>query len=83
VILPDRNKKDLTEDIPEELRKGMTFIFAKTVDEVLGHALQPMDMPKGKGKEKDKAKRNGHVKLKTGESAPPSVDIVGGVPSSA
>ena len=83
VILPDRNRKDLTEDIPEELRKGMTFIFAKTVDEVLGHALQPMDMPKSKGKEKDKAKRNGHVKLKTGESAPPSVDIVGGVPSSA
>jgi len=81
VILPDRNRKDLTEDIPEDLRKGMEFFFAKTVDQVLDLALQPVDAPKGKGK--DKAKKNGASKLKTIESAPPSIDIVGSVPSNA
>jgi len=56
VILPERNKKDLFEDIPEELRKDMSFIFAKTVDDVLNAALQPMDVPKSKHKDKGKAK---------------------------
>jgi len=41
VILPDRNRKDLMEDIPEELRKDMSFIFAKHVNEVIEAALQP------------------------------------------
>ncbi|MBC7807388.1 MAG: hypothetical protein H7145_14710, partial [Akkermansiaceae bacterium] len=40
VILPDRNRKDLEEDIPAELREGMTFQFAKTVDEVMAFALE-------------------------------------------
>jgi ATP-dependent Lon protease len=38
IILPDRNKKDL-EDIPEELRKQMTFHFAKEMSDVLKIAL--------------------------------------------
>jgi len=62
VILPERNKKDLFEDIPESLRKDMSFIFAKTVDQVLDAALQPMDAVKGKGK--DKAGKNGPKKQK-------------------
>ena len=62
VILPERNKKDLFEDIPESLRKDMSFIFAKTVDQVLDAALQPMDaVVKGK---KDKNGKNGHKKPK-------------------
>lgn len=40
VILPARNKKDL-EEIPEHVRKEMTFIFVETIDEVLQHALEP------------------------------------------
>ena len=40
VILPERNRKDLEEDIPQELRNGMTFIFAKTVTDVLNNALE-------------------------------------------
>jgi ATP-dependent Lon protease len=40
VILPERNRKDLDEDIPEELRKGMTFLFAKNVTDVLNNALE-------------------------------------------
>jgi ATP-dependent Lon protease len=40
VILPKRNQKDL-EDIPDEIRKEMRFIFVDTIDEVLQHALEP------------------------------------------
>src|SRR2546422_6374057 len=39
VILPKKNEKDLA-DIPKHLLKGMTFIFAETMDEVLGAALR-------------------------------------------
>ena len=41
MILPERNRKDLEEDIPAELRAGMTFLFAKNVTEVLNNALEP------------------------------------------
>ncbi len=76
VILPERNRKDLLEDIPEDLRRDMSFIFASNVNEVLDAALQPMDAPK--------ARRPASVKVKTAESAPPSIDQIGGsVPSSA
>ncbi len=76
IILPERNRKDLMEDIPAELRKGMSFIFAKDVADVLDAALQPMDAPKA---EKPKAE----VRLKTMETAPPSADITVNVPSLA
>jgi len=39
VILPRHNEKDL-DDVPPELRKGMTFIFVDTIDEVLAVALR-------------------------------------------
>jgi len=76
IILPERNRKDLMEDIPAELRKGMSFIFAKDVADVLDAALQPMDAPK---QEKPK---NG-ARLKMMETAPPSADITASVPSIA
>jgi ATP-dependent Lon protease len=38
VILPRRNEPDL-DDVPEEVRKEMQFIFADRVDEVLAAAL--------------------------------------------
>jgi ATP-dependent Lon protease len=40
VILPERNRGDL-DDIPEEVRKQMTFHPVMTVDEVLDRALEP------------------------------------------
>ena len=76
IILPERNRKDLMEDIPAELRKGMSFIFAKNVAEVLDAALQPMDAPKA---EKPKS----GARLKTMETAPPPADITANVPSLA
>ncbi|MCW3059613.1 MAG: ATP-dependent protease La [Capsulimonas sp.] len=80
IILPERNRKDLMEDIPAELRKDMTFIFAKNVQDVIDNALVPMDqVRKGKGKDK----KNGHAKLKTSESAPPAPEAVANVPYNA
>ena len=38
VILPEKNKNDL-DDVPEELRKEMNFIFADTIDQVIEAAL--------------------------------------------
>ncbi len=39
VILPERNKPDL-EDIPDEIREKMTFVFAERVDDVFSAALR-------------------------------------------
>ncbi len=38
VILPEKNKNDL-EDVPEDLRKEMEFIFVDTIDQVIKNAL--------------------------------------------
>jgi ATP-dependent Lon protease len=45
VILPKRNEKDI-DDVPETVRKAMTFHLASRVDEVLSHALEPQSKPK-------------------------------------
>ena len=39
VILPQRNKKDL-EEIPKHLLRGLQFVFADTMDEVIGASLR-------------------------------------------
>jgi ATP-dependent Lon protease len=46
VILPRRNAPDL-DDVPEEVRKEMNFIFVETVDEVFRAALEehPVESP--------------------------------------
>ncbi len=38
LILPARNERDV-EDVPEELRRQLTFLFVDDADEVLRHAL--------------------------------------------
>ena len=40
VILPEKNKNDL-EDVPEDLRKEMNFIFVEQIDQVIKAALLP------------------------------------------
>jgi len=45
VILPKRNEKDL-DDVPETVRKAMTFHLAERVEDVLGHALEPAKLTK-------------------------------------
>jgi ATP-dependent Lon protease len=39
VILPKRNEKDL-EEVPKQVRRGMNFVFAETMDDVLKVALK-------------------------------------------
>src|SRR4030066_1983762 len=59
VILPKRNESDL-EDLPEEVRKTMKFIFVETVDEVLKSALEPVARQKKIAKsEGGKEKKDG------------------------
>jgi ATP-dependent Lon protease len=40
VVLPERNKHDL-DDVPDEIKQSMKFIFVQTVDDVLAAALEP------------------------------------------
>jgi ATP-dependent Lon protease len=49
VILPKRNEQDL-DDVPEEIKKSMKFIFVETVDEVLESALEAYQKPAGSRK---------------------------------
>jgi ATP-dependent Lon protease len=43
VIIPERNRADL-EDVPEDVRKSMTFHPVMTIDEVLAQALEPVQV---------------------------------------
>jgi ATP-dependent Lon protease len=40
VLLPARNRKDF-EDIPDEVRKGVAFVWLETVDDAVRTALEP------------------------------------------
>jgi ATP-dependent Lon protease len=53
VILPKRNEADL-EDLPEEVRKGMKFVYVDTVEQVISAALEPGSKNTGKKKKKSK-----------------------------
>ena len=41
VMLPARNRKDF-EDIPEEVRQQLTFVWLERVDEAVSAALEPV-----------------------------------------
>jgi ATP-dependent Lon protease len=58
VILPKRNEPDL-EDVPEEVRKTMNFIFAESVDDVLGNALMGSSIKPAKNKMLEKSASKG------------------------
>jgi ATP-dependent Lon protease len=56
VILPKRNEMDL-EDVPEEVRKSLTFLFAETVDDVLKASLDAKPQKKIPAKKASPTKR--------------------------
>jgi len=59
VILPKQNDQDL-DDIPDEVKDSMKFVFADTVDDVLASALETAKAAKGsKNHKTGKVKRNG------------------------
>lgn len=41
IILPEKNKADLLEDIPNELREQMSFVYAADIRQVIEAALEP------------------------------------------
>jgi ATP-dependent Lon protease len=49
VILPRRNERDV-EDVPEELRREMRFVFVDEAEEVLRHALTAAPVPSALGR---------------------------------
>ena len=53
IILPKRNQLDI-EDVPEEIRKTMTFIFAESVNDVLKAALEKPVKPTTKPQRRKK-----------------------------
>jgi ATP-dependent Lon protease len=55
VILPHRNEADL-EDLPDEVRKALQFVFVETVDDVLSASLEPKPYAKAKTKKRAAAK---------------------------
>ncbi|NWF65539.1 MAG: endopeptidase La [Chloroflexi bacterium] len=65
IILPKQNEKDL-DDVPDEIRKTMKFIFAETVENVISSALEKQKTrkkPAAKTKTtKQKATRNAKIK---------------------
>jgi ATP-dependent Lon protease len=56
VVLPRRNEQDL-DDVPDEIKQTMKFIFVDTVDEVIEASLQPVhERKKPAAKTKPKTK---------------------------
>jgi ATP-dependent Lon protease len=41
IILSDRNRRDVDEDVPQQVKADLTFHYVKEVDEVLRLALEP------------------------------------------
>jgi ATP-dependent Lon protease len=45
LILPERNRKDVEEDVPEEAKAEIAFHFASEVKQVIGWALEEEGFP--------------------------------------
>jgi ATP-dependent Lon protease len=41
VVLPERNRKDVEEEVPEQVRESLDIKFVNTMEEVLDIALEP------------------------------------------
>jgi ATP-dependent Lon protease len=63
VILPRRNEKDL-EDVPEDVRREIKFVFADKVEDVLNAALERPAPPKAKAAAPPRRRRILRVKRK-------------------
>ncbi|MCA9686894.1 MAG: endopeptidase La, partial [Myxococcales bacterium] len=55
IFLPERNEKDVV-DVPEEIRSEMDIIYAKSVDDVLGRALEAAEEADEPGEPSDAGK---------------------------
>ncbi|HOK54954.1 MAG TPA: magnesium chelatase domain-containing protein, partial [Armatimonadota bacterium] len=50
VILPQENRKDVLEDIPEKVQNEMEFLYVDNIDQVLSLALEPERAKRRTGK---------------------------------
>jgi len=70
IILPKRNEQDL-DDVPEEIKKSMKFVFVESVDDVIKSALErPAKVPAAKANGKAKKKATSRKATANGKSAP-------------
>jgi ATP-dependent Lon protease len=69
IILPKRNKQDL-DDVPDEIKKSMKFIFAETVEDVLKASLEKPVQPSksAKATSKKKTGKAKTTKTRTGKA---------------
>jgi len=58
VILPKRNEQDI-EDVPDEIKQSLKFVYVETVDDVLASALDLNHKTSAKKKQKTNRKNNG------------------------
>lgn len=69
VVLPKRNQADL-EDVPEEVRKKIDFVFVDTVADVLKVALDSKDeVARGDGRKKPRSKKRTSAAKKQDKSS--------------
>ena len=54
VLLPEGNRKDLTE-VPQEVKEGLKFVFAERVEDVWKEALIPLYLVKARDRKYDEA----------------------------
>jgi len=67
VILPEGNRRDLTE-VPAEVKEGLNFIFAERVEDVWKEALIPVLVVRGRDRKYDEAEyRKEHKKEERAE----------------
>src|SRR5690348_11208212 len=63
LIMPASNEKDLR-DVPDEVKKQITFTFVSTMDEVLRLALLPLGSDEGEPDERPSAPSDSSAKLR-------------------
>jgi len=64
IIMPKQNEQDL-DDVPDEIKKSMKFVFVETMEDVLKAALEPIKTRKPKATPKKKStprKESKHAK---------------------
>jgi ATP-dependent Lon protease len=61
VLLPQRNERDL-DDVPEEVRQDLRFVFVETVDDILKAALE--EAPAGPKRRRTGSRSNGRAARK-------------------
>jgi ATP-dependent Lon protease len=63
LIMPASNEKDLR-DVPDEVKKQITFTFVSTMDEVLRLALLPLGSDEGEPEERPSSPSDSSAKLR-------------------